>query len=95
MSKKLHLFPNKEFLHSVEDELYQYAVDHPGVSWDLFFTGTSPEFNMKMDELIWEEPYASACEERSEIMSEKLLYPMKLIEEFVEEFPQWKDIFYY
>ena len=48
-----------------------------------------------MDKLMWNEPYRSAYEERSEEMSKKLLEPMKVIEEFVEKFPLWKDIFYY
>lgn len=95
MTKKLNFFPNEKVLHSFEDELYQYAVEHPGVGWDLFFKGTSPEFDMKMDKLMWNEPYRSAYEERSEEMSKKLLEPMKVIEEFVEKFPQWKGIFYY
>ena len=95
MKKKLHLLPNEEFLHSVEDELYQYAVDHPGYTWDIFFKGTTPEFDMKMDELTWEEPYISACEKSTREMSKKFLKPMEVIEEFVEKFPQWKEIFYY
>ena len=95
MTKRLNFFPNEKVLHSFEDELYKYAVDHPGITWDIFIKGTTTEFDMKMNELIWEEPYASACEKRSIENAEKFLDPMKVIEEFCERFPQWKGIFYY
>ena len=94
--KKLNLFPNEQFLHSVEDELYQYAVDHPGITWDLFWDGTTPDFDQKMRDLISQDDYVDACEERSMEMAKKYAEaPMKVIEEFVKKFPQWAPIFYY
>ena len=93
--KTLHIWPNEEVLHSVEDELFQYTVDNPGENWSIMDPCGSAEFYTKMDELISYEPYYSACERRSIEEAEKYENPLDVVKEFVEKFPQWKGIFYY
>ena len=94
---ELHVLPNVKFLHSIEDEIYEYAVNHPEEYLARDMHKGSIDFVYKMGMLYrFGEHNKTACEARDRIRrGEDKQTLREYVEEFVEKHPQWKKLYYY
>ena len=95
---ELHDLPNVEYLHTIEDEIYQYAVDHPEEYLDTNMEEGSGDFCWKMDMLYRQPVYNETfCEDRDKVRRGVEGYGPGLAysKKFIEKHPQWKKLYYY
>ena len=95
---ELHYLPNVEYLHTIEDEIYQYAVDHPEEYLDTNMEEGSGDFCWKMDMLYRQPVYNETfCEDRNKVRKGVEGYGPGLAysKKFIEKHPQWKKLYYY
>jgi hypothetical protein len=95
---ELHNLPNVEYLHTIEDEIYQYAVEHPEECLDTNMEEGSHEFSWKMSMLYRQPGYNETfCENRDKARRGEKGYGPSLdySKKFIEKHPQWKKLYYY
>lgn len=94
---ELHLLPNVEYLHTIEDEIYEYAVNHPEEYISRGMEEGSIDFVHKMGILYrFGEHNKTACEVIGKIRrGEDTRTARERIEDFIHKHPQWKKLYYY
>lgn len=94
---RLHVFPDVDYLHTIEDEIYEYAVNHPEEYISLDMWRGSIDFVYKMAMLYhFGEHNKTACKAIDKIRREEDNRTMlELVEDFIEKHPQWKRLYYY
>jgi len=93
---RLHVIPNVEYLHTIEDEIYEYAVNHPKEDLSRNLEEGSIGFVYKMGMLYrFGEYNKTACEERNKLRTGEGPTLFNYVKEFVNKFPQWERLYYY
>lgn len=99
--KKIQGLPNVKYLHQIEDEYYQYAVDHPDeyMAKNLAvydYLDYSPKF---MRRLYWLYRFGEYNDTLNKARDYAREHPYESWTEyarrFIEKHPQWKDLYYY
>lgn len=99
--KRIHGLPNAKYLHQIEDEYYQYAVDHPEeyMADNLEICASSRYSSDFMHKLYVLYRFGEYNDTLNKVRDYARTHPPQPLPDFAAEFikkhPQWKELYYY